>query len=391
MYLLNKISPQVMTPAFIYDEAGIIQNINNVKQCINDDVCQLLFPLKSFSLIDALSLIGNSVDGFSVSSLFEARLARHVLGKGKSIHLTTPGLRSDEIDEIGELCHFISFNSLSQFENFQQKVHGKVSCGIRINPQLSFLKDKRYDPCRRYSKLGVPLVQLAEKLKNHSLPLDAIKGIHFHTNCESIDLEHLTSTLRHIENHLPNILGKIDWINMGGGYLFQEKNGKNNLAETLFLLKNKYDIEIYIEPGKAIVGNAGYIVSSVLDLFKSDGRIIAILDTSINHMPEIFEYQYEPTVMQASENGDYSYILAGSSCLAGDLFGQFRFDEPLAIGSRIVFEDVGSYTMVKANMFNGINLPTIYTLAQDGNVKLIRRFSYEDFQSRLGESNYVTS
>lgn len=388
---LDKISQSMETPAFIYNEGQIAENIKNIKKYIPDDICRLLFPLKSFAIVDALSFMESLVNGFSVSSLFEARLARHVLGKGKSIHLTTPGLRSDEIDEIGELCDFISFNSLSQFENFQQKVNGKVSCGIRINPQLSFLKDKRYDPCRRYSKLGIPLVQLAEKLKNRSLPLDAIKGIHFHTNCESIDLEHLTATLRHIENHLPNILGKIDWINMGGGYLFQKKNGKNSLAETLFLLKNKYNIDIYIEPGKAIVGNAGYIVSSVLDLFKSDGRMIAILDTSINHMPEIFEYHYEPTVMQASENGDYSYILAGSSCLAGDLFGQFRFDEPLAIGSRIVFVDVGSYTMVKANMFNGINLPTIYALAQDGNVKLIRRFSYEDFQSRLGESNYVTS
>ena len=386
MQLLNKISPQVMTPAFIYDEAGIIKNINNVKQCINDDVCQLLFPLKSFSLIDALSLLGASVDGFSVSSLFEARLAKQVLGNNKSIHFTSPGLRADEIDELSTLCNFISFNSLSQYERFQKFAIGKVSCGLRVNPQLSFIKDKRYDPCRVQSKLGIPLTHLYEKLKNDSLPIKDIRGIHFHTNCESTELDQLISTLMHLEKHLSELLRKIDWINVGGGYLFQNHNGMNRLAATLLLLRNRYDIKIFFEPGKAIVGNTGYIVSTVIDLFENDGCIMAVLDTSVNHMPEVFEYQYKPTIMQESSKGKYKYILAGSTCLAGDVFGMYRFKEPIRLGSQIIFENVGAYTLVKANMFNGLNLPNIYSFNQKNSVVLKKQFSYEEYISRCGGS-----
>lgn len=386
MQLLDKISAYVMTPAFIYDEGGITQNIKNVKLCINNDICQLLFPLKCFSLTDALSLIGASVNGFSVSSLFEAKLAKQVLGSNKSIHLTTPGLRVDEIDELSTLCNFISFNSLSQYERFKKVVNGKLSCGIRVNPQLSFIKDKRYDPCRIQSKLGVPLTLLDEKLKNHSLPVKAIKGIHFHTNCESIELDQLISTLMHIEKHLLELLRRIEWINMGGGYLFQNHNGMNRLAETLYFLKNRYDIEIYFEPGKAIVGNAGYIVSTVIDLFENDGCIMAVLDTSVNHMPEVFEYQYKPTVMQESSRGKYKYILAASTCLAGDPFGMYRFKEPIKVGSQIIFENVGAYTLVKANMFNGLNLPNIYSCNQHGIMELKKQFNYKQYVSRCGGS-----
>ena len=386
MQLLNKISPQVITPAFIYDEAGIIQNINNVKKCINDDVCQVLFPLKSFSLIDALSLIGASVNGFSVSSLFEARLAQQVLGDNKSIHLTTPGLRADEIVELSSICDFMSFNSLPQYGRFQKLAVGKVSCGLRVNPQLSFLQDKRYDPCRIQSKLGIPLTILEEKLKNHSLAIEDIKGIHFHTNCESTELDQLISTLVHIEKHLSELLRKIDWINVGGGYLFQNRDGMNRLAKTLFLLRNRYDIKIFFEPGKAIVGSAGYIVSTVIDLFENDSRIIAVLDTSVNHMPEIFEYQYKPAIMQESSKGKYKYILAGSTCLAGDVFGMYKFKEPLRLGSQIIFENVGAYTLVKANMFNGLNLPNIYSFNQNNSVVLKKKFSYEEYISRCGGS-----
>jgi carboxynorspermidine decarboxylase len=386
MQSLNKIRPPVITPAFIYDEGGITENIKNIRQFISDALCRLLFPLKSFSIVDALSLIEAYVDGFSVSSLFEARLAKQILGSTKTIHLTTPGLRADEIDEISALCNFIAFNSLSQFEHLQKVAHGKASCGIRINPQLSFVKDKRYDPCRTQSKLGIPLTHVAEKLKNHSLPVKDIKGIHFHTNCESTELDQLVSTLMHIEKHLSELLRKIDWINMGGGYLFQDHNEMNRLAETLFLLRKKYDIKIYFEPGKAIVANAGYIVSTVIDLFENDGCEIAVLDTSVNHMPEVFEYQYKPTVMQEAPKGKYKYVLAGSSCLAGDVFGMYRFNAPIREGSQIIFENMGAYTLVKANMFNGMNLPNLYSYNKKGGIELKKQFSYEEYISRCGGS-----
>lgn len=231
-----------------------------------------------------------------------------------------------------------------------------------------------------------PFTALDEKLKDHSLAIEDIKGIHFHTNCESTELDQLVSTLMHLEKHLSELLRKIDWINVGGGYLFQNHNGMNRLAETLFSLRNRYDIKIFFEPGKAIVGNAGYIVSTVIDLFENDDCIMAVLDTSVNHMPEVFEYQYKPTIMQESSKGKYKYILAGSTCLAGDVFGMYRFKEPIRLGSQIIFENVGAYTLVKANMFNGLNLPNIYSFNQNNSVVLKKQFSYEEYISRCGGS-----
>lgn len=350
--------------------------------------CKRLFALKSFAIPDGLDLVLSFADGFSVSSLFEAKLASEIAGK-KPVHFTSPGLRSDEIDEISELCDFISFNSLSQWERYHDKVSDKVSCGLRINPQLSFVDDKRYNPCRKHSKLGVPLNKLAAISNNGSSVLRNLKGIHFHTNCESTNFNQLLKTAKHIEAHIPRLPEQVEWVNLGGGYLFDESDNTDKLIEVLSYLKDRYDVEIFIEPGKGIVGKAGYIVSSIVDIFESDGKNVAVLDTTVNHMPEVFEYQFKPDIMEESEKGKYKYILAGATCLPGDLFGEYRFDDPLEIGSRITFENMGAYTLVKANMFNGINLPTIYVLTQEGELKLIKEFTYEDFLSRCGANTNV--
>ena len=373
----------VQTPAFVYDEGAILKAINNALRLIGKR-CKLLFPLKSLAITDALSLIATEVDGFSASSLFEAKLARTVLGNQKLVHITTPGFRPDEIPIISELCDYISFNSLSQWERYHKKVSSKTSCGLRINPELAFIKDDRYNPCRKDSKLGVPICKLSEISNDGYKPLHEVNGLHFHTNCESTDFGQLFQTVLHIDAYLPRLLGQVGWVNLGGGYLFEEGQNCDKLIEAIALLRDKYDVEVFIEPGKAIVGGAGYIVSSVIDMFENDGQTIAILDTSVNHMPEVFEYGYRPAVMQESRNGKYMYTLAGATCLAGDLFGEYRFDEPLEIGSRITFLDMGSYTLVKAHMFNGVNLPTIYAWTQDGKLELKKQFDYEDYKSRWG-------
>ncbi|MCH7690545.1 MAG: hypothetical protein IIA17_05820 [candidate division Zixibacteria bacterium] len=172
--------------------------------------------------------------------------------------------------------------------------------------------------------------------------------------------------------------------------MFDETTNWAPFEEAVHLLKSKYDLEVFFEPGKGIIGEAGYIISTVVDVFKSGDKNIAILDTTVNHMPEVFEYQYKPSIMQESETGKYRYILGGASCLAGDLFGEYSFDEPLKVGSKIVFEDMGAYTLVKAHMFNGINLPTIYLQNMDGELELIREFDYEDFLSRCGAKKHDT-
>jgi len=382
---------EIETPAFVYEEDRILSSIQRLLSQVKTSTgCKILFPLKSFSIATALQLMSHQIDGFSASSLFEAKLARDILGDEKSVHITTPGLRYDEIGEISELCDYISFNSLSQWGRCRNSISDKTSCGLRINPQLLFVKDDRYNPCRKYSKLGVPITTLSDISNNGFKDVKDIKGLHFHTNCESKDFDHLFTTVKHIDAHIPEILGQVKWLNLGGGYLFEDARDLDKLIETVIFLRKKYDAEVFFEPGKGIVGKAGYIVSSVVDMFESDGQNIAILDTTVNHMPEVFEYQHQPRISQESEKGKYEYILAGATCLAGDLFGEYTFDEPLERGSQIVFEEMGAYTMVKAHMFNGVNLPAVYAYTKDGELELKKQFSYEEYVLRCGANEYAT-
>ncbi len=379
------------TPAFVCDYNGVSESLHKLDIISSQSTVGLLYSLKSFTVVDGLLLISPSIHGFSVSSLFEAKLAREILGEEKSVHYTSPGLRPDEAEAISELCSHISFNSLSQWRQYLNKVASKVSCGLRINPQLSSIKDERYDPCRKHSKLGVPLEQLIATVDRDPGRLAGIEGLHFHTNCDSSDFSQLLATVEHIDAKLEKFLPRLKWINLGGGYLFNEGKDLDAFHEAVNLLRSKYDIEVFIEPGASIVREAGYLVSTVLDIFTSDGKKVAILDTTVNHMPEVFEYQFEPDVMGHSDEGKHSYILAGCTCLAGDVFGEYSFDEPLEVGSRVIFTNVGAYTLVKAHMFNGVNLPSIYAITQDGQLKPIKHFTYEDFKSRCGADNYVAT
>jgi len=379
----------IQTPAFVYDEMLLTQAVTRLKRIGEQAGCKVLFSLKSFAVIDALNLMSPIVDGFASSSLFEATLARDVVNNG-TVHITTPSFRPDEIDVIAETCDYISFNSLSQWKRFRRIVGDRAYCGLRVNPQLSFVTDERYDPCRKHSKLGVPLNTLLDALDDNYRELDQASGIHFHTNCESTSLVPLLSTVQHINQSLGDLLKKLEWLNLGGGYQYDEINSFEPLYQAVKLLRRKNGLEVFIEPGEAIVGNAGYIISSVLDLFDSEGKTIAILDTTVNHIPQVYEYQYRPDVQTATEFGKYSYIFGGATCLAGDIFGEYKFDVPLGIGSKIIFEFMGAYTLVKAHMFNGINLPNIYALSSDNEFLLKKQYTYQDYVSRWKERAYET-
>lgn len=351
--------------------------------------CGFLYAIKAFAITGCLQFIVPHVRGFAVSSLYEAKLAREVIRNQGSVHITTPGFRPDEIQEIGELCNYISFNSLSQWERLKYLVGDDALCGLRINPQLPFIDDARYNPCRKHSKLGVPLEQLVTMNVERPEQLNNITGLHFHTNCLSSDLSQLLKTVLHLDDYIGYFLKRINWINLGGGYLFDVAGSYDDFYQAVDFLRSKYNLDVFIEPGAAIVNKAGYLVTSVIDLFESEGKIIAVLDTTINHLPEVFEYQYEPDVIGHSDQGRYEYILVGSTCLAGDLFGEYAFDKPLKIGSRIVFTEVGAYNFVKAHSFNGINLPSVYSLGESGELMLKKRFTYEDFASRCGAETSV--
>jgi len=377
-------SEQLQTPAFIYDEEQLQADSELARNAVEGKQTKLLFAMKSFSIIGGLERISQSVDGLHASSLFEVKLARQILDDDGIIHLTTPGLRSDEIAELDKLCDYISFNSLSQWENIRSHLNGGASCGLRVNPQLSLVKDKRYDPSRDHSKLGVELSLLAEIIKNSPERLSGINGILIHDNCDAKDFSMLLTIVELLETHISPFLDQLNWINLGGGYLFNEIDDLRLLHETIQLLQQHENLEILFEPGASISRKAGYIVSEVLDLFESNGKQVVILDTTVNHMPEVFEYQFKPGVVGEIKNGSYPYILAGSTCLAGDLFGEYTFNEPLQIGSRVIFNNAGAYTMVKTHPFNGVNLPTIYALTESGELKLEKAFTYNDYLKHCG-------
>lgn len=374
---------QLHTPAFICDEQQIGNDIELAANAIKDSHTSLLFAMKSFSIVSGLERIAQSIDGLHASSLFEAKLARQILGDQGIVHLTTPGLRADEIGEISELCDYISFNSISQWQSMRSRLHGKVNCGLRINPQLSVVSDKRYDPCRSHSKLGVTLDYLSTIIKDSPARLAEINGLLFHTNCDASDFNMLLNTVKHLEKNITPLLDQISWINLGGGYLFDETKDLQPLHQVIQILRG-YNIDILFEPGASISRKAGYLVSEVLDIFESEGSQVVILDTTVNHMPEVFEYQFKPDIIGEVENGEYRYLMTGVTCLAGDIFGEFTFNEPLQIGSRVIFENAGAYTMVKAHMFNGVNLPTIYALTETGDLTLKKSFSYSDYLTHCG-------
>ena len=375
---------EVKTPAFVFDETVLTEDVGLVRNALSGMDARLLFAMKAFGLDSGLRRISALVDGLHASSLFEARLARHLLGDAGLVHLTTPGLRDDETDELFDLCDYVSFNSITQWQRLKDRVSGRARAGLRVNSEMSFIPDERYDPCRRHSKLGVPLSRLAELQGRDVSLLAGVDGILVHTNCESEDFRQLLATARDLVARLSPLKDQLSWINLGGGYIFRDGGAFAPLREAIELVQGELDVSVLIEPGASIVRRAGSIVSSVLDIFDSGGKEIAILDTTVNHMPEVFEFQFEPDVAGHAEGGTYPYILAGSTCLAGDIFGEYAFAAPLSVGSRVVFANAGAYTLVKANLFNGINLPTLYRRDGNGAVQEVREFTYADFLSHHG-------
>ena len=375
------------TPAFVYDETAIQRLLGYGDLARSRSGCRVLYSVKALALPDLLEFMAPRLDGFAASSPFEARLARGVLGQagtGGSLHLTTPGIRPADVAELGKLCDYLAFNSLTQWRRYRAVLEPQVSCGLRVNPRLSFLEDERYDPCRPDSKLGVPLEAVAALWEREPDSFAGIEGLLVHTNCESPDLREVEATVHRLCRHLDGLLRRLRWINLGGGYLLAEAGDLEPLYRAVSLLRTTYGLEVFIEPGAAFVRSAGYIITTVLDLFTNGGQEIAILDTTVNHLPEVLEFDFEPDVLGHDDRGEWEYILAGCTCLAGDLFGTYRFHAPLQVGDRLVFPNAGAYTLPKAHTFNGVNLPTIYARREGGGLELKQRYTYADYAARWG-------
>ena len=373
----------IATPYYCFSKSTIKNNLLFLKDFQKKNFVEVIYALKALSFVDLQQDFHKYLAGFSTSSLFEAILARDLNERNGKIHFTSPGIRQNEIGELAKLCDYISFNSLGQWRRFRLNIYGKTSPGLRVNPKISFVNDQRYDPSCEHSKLGVPLEKLRDVLDHKPEVLEGLEGVHFHTNSESTNFSQLLETVLHLDHTISPLLQQVNWINLGGGYYFDECMDFKPFDESVDLLKSKYSLDIILEPGIAIIQEAGCLISEVIDLFDSDGITIAVLDTTVNHLPEVLEFQYQPEVKTSSKSGHFEYILAGSSCLAGDKFGTYRFDTPLKIGSRVVFTGVGAYSMAKAHMFNGINLPSVY-LEKGGQVELLKQYNYKDFLNRCG-------
>lgn len=365
------------TPAFVLDQQVLKRNLELLAELKQQSGCKILYSIKALPLTTVLQTALITVDGFSVSSLFEARLAHEISAGRGSIHLTTPGLRSNEITEIMQLCTHLSFNSLNQWRYFAKNTTAwATSFGLRVNPKLSFAPDSRFDPCRPESKLGID----SQSLLSNALP-SGIEGLHFHTVFSAVDFEPLLKTVALLRTQLGTAFQSLKWLNLGGGYLFDQIADHQPFIELVKRLQQDYAIHVYIEPGKAVVGQAGYLVSSVVDCFMSDGKRLAVLDTSINHHPEVFEYQRQPELFEHQADGEYPVLLTGSTCLAGDVFGEYRFKRALKRFDRVVFPNVGAYTLIKANRFNGYNLPDLYSL-EDNRLRLLKQYSYQEYRQQ---------
>jgi len=373
------------TPAFVINEDMIEKKMSAIQLLKEEVDCNVLYTLKPLIIKEILTRMVPYLNGFSASSLFEARIAADVIGSDGTIHYTSPGLTANDFSQLNELCDYIAFNSLTQFSQFKNSLSKQTHYGLRINPQKSFVDDPRYDPCGKHSRLGISLKQLNDFLEQNPTALKNISGIHFHSNCDSPSLSPLLETVIHLLRNSEHFIKQLKWINLGGGYLFEVTTDYTPLYEAVSLLR-QHGLQVFIEPGATLVRESGFIVATIIDLFESEDAHIAILDTTVNHMPEVFEYQYKPDILEENPDGKYTYLLQGASCLAGDVFGKYTFDKPLEIGYRLVFKDMGAYTFVKNHMFNGINLPTLYLFSKARGLYKKKQYSYEDFLSRIGET-----
>jgi carboxynorspermidine decarboxylase len=366
------------TPAYVVDRELLTANLHILRQVADAAGCQILLAQKAFSMFYFYPLIAQYLHGASASGLFEAKLAYEHMG-GQN-HVFSPAYRAEDMPEIARICSHIIFNSLEQWQLFGGAARAAgACCGLRINPQHSTQKRAIYDPCAPGSRLGITSAALPPALPQ------GIEGLHFHTLCEQ-NADALEETLEAVEQKFAAYLPALKWLNMGGGHhITREDYDRERLIGCVKRIQQTYGLEVFLEPGEAIALNAGFLFTSVLSIVNDNDISTAILDTSAAcHMPDVLEMPYRPPLLNSGKPGEmpHTYRLAGSTCLAGDIIGDYSFAQALKCGDKLVFGDMAIYSMVKNNTFNGLPLPAIYA-AEAGELRLIRTFGYEDFKARL--------
>lgn len=368
---------ELKTPCYVIDEKKLRENLEVLKGVAERTGCKILLAQKAFSCFYEYPLIGQYLAGTTASGLFEARLGFEEMGKEN--HVFSPAYKDEDFEELTKICDHIIFNSVRQLMKFKDRL-GKASAGLRMNPECSTQEGHAiYDPCAPGSRLGVRLCDFDEAC------LEVIDGIHFHTLCEQ-NSDDLKKTLDAVEEKFGKYLHKLKWINMGGGHhITRDDYDIALLEECIRHMKETYDVEVYLEPGEAIALNAGYLVTEVMDIVENELPVLILDASAACHMPDVLEMPYRPPLKDSGLVGEkkYNYRLSSCTCLAGDVIGDYSFDKEVKIGDKLYFMDMAIYSMVKNNTFNGMPLPDIAVMEEDGNCKVIRSFDYQDFKGRL--------
>ncbi|MCF6205671.1 MAG: carboxynorspermidine decarboxylase [Sulfurovum sp.] len=368
------------SPCWLLEEKKLIHNLETIRHIKEQSGAKVLLALKGYALWKSFDTMRPYLDGCCASGLHEAKLAAEEFAK--EVHTYSPAYKEEEIEEIAALSHHLVFNSPAQFKRFApqaKETNPALSLGLRVNPEYSASPKEIYNPCGLYSRLGTTLNHFDVTL------LPQLDGLHFHALCEQ-DSDALEAVLENFEQKFGAYIPQMKWVNFGGGHHITRQG--YDIEKLISLIKNfkaKYGVEVYLEPGEAIGWETGTLIATVLDIVHN-GIDIAILDTSAEaHMPDTIIMPYRAEVRGAGKAGEkaYTYRLGGNTCLAGDIMGDYSFDEPLKIGDKIIFEDQMHYTMVKATTFNGIKLPSIAIEKVNGSIEVIREFGYEDFKNRL--------
>ncbi|TWJ13385.1 carboxynorspermidine decarboxylase [Geobacter argillaceus] len=376
---IDKILHLAPSPAYVVDLGRLRHNLAILDEVQRRSGAKILLALKAFAMWSVFPVIRGTLQGVCASSPWEARLGREEFGR--EVHSFAAAFKESDVAELLQVSNHLVFNSFNQLERFRP-LWGKsgVSIGLRVNPEHSEGHTAIYDPCAPNSRLGIPRREFDGR------SLEGIEGLHFHTLCEQL-FEPLERTARAFEEKFGQFLPQMKWLNLGGGHhITREGYDIDALVELVRYFKGKYGVEVYLEPGEAIAIGTGILVGEVLDVVHNE-MDIAILDVSATcHMPDILEMPYRPGITGGFDPGEKPYTcrLGGPSCLAGDIIGDWSFERPLKAGDRLAFEDMAHYTMVKTTTFNGIQHPAICTWEPEtGELKVVRRFGYEDFRSRL--------
>ncbi|WRC77230.1 carboxynorspermidine decarboxylase [Helicobacter pylori] len=398
----------IPTPCYVLESERLEKNAKILEIVRQQSGAKVLLALKGYAFWREFGILRQKLDGCCASGLYEAKLAFEEFGgreSQKEICVYSPAFKEAEMSAILPLATSIIFNSFYQYATYKDRILDKnkqlenlglspIKMGLRINPLYSEVTPAIYNPCSKVSRLGIVPSEFEKGVKEHGL--EGVSGLHFHTHCEQ-NADALCRTLEHVERHFKPYLENMEWVNFGGGHhITRSDYDVNLLIQTIKDFKERYhNIEVILEPGEAIGWQCGFLIASVIDIVKNDQEI-AILDASFSaHMPDCLEMPYRPSILKVSVENDeelvevekgenqgaFSYFLGGPTCLAGDFMGSFSFDAPLKRGDKIVFQDMLHYTIVKNNSFNGVPLPSLAKLDQQG-FKILKNFSYEDYKNR---------